>query len=947
MAAALFAAAGASPPTATDISATPELMGYHLLADVYHDFPQFRTAGVPYYNIGKEDAANPYDDKTKEDQVVNYFLNTNVGISTGLASRKVGQLVFTIPEKTASFTDWKAPLLYDGGNNSMGIVQDAGHFITPQLGCKNVLTFGSILDPARKPITQAPIYFDPSQNSVDIPLNMFGFDRNAIQSLHIQDLTAGTVKAAFDLSSGIVDAIARQPPREGEPLKSKPINDTKIENSGYFTSINEVGTIETNLLTETGTTPIDPNEKVRYYIGKTLGDVTLVASAMSNFGTTPNPYYGIAQPGYTANGTWKDWTSKVPTEAPTILALKTGDRLNWLRAILFNVPAIYETGGKVRTYKYFPGIASEANIRTAILRDFDSVIPNVTERYTKLANSLTDLRNKLVPQNRDNPTNFAPGGQKTIRKTTVLNEARTLLDQIIGRLVGGTGLPETGTVWPFTQSLDISLRNAFDRIQKGESINGGSGSDIETRFLNRIPEGSSLLPTLVNWLTTRRTQADGITENATLRKFYDETLEIANMCSPQSTEIEITKKNGDKYLSSKIVVVNVPNYIRDSSSSSSSSSNFELGGGAKRKGGQPAKASSMMEGDEEEDETVEEIVGKEVKQDTRFPKSFNTGILPSEPFEAEDTTARTKPKPQPVILENIVGFDDYFYLNDFANYVNQYLGATTIEEILQDVYDIYNYQNTNRILDDTLCEKLVSDFVDFCKNKQIEYQCVSVERNVSYSTPAVVLFNAYTCKVNAENASSFASFVDDSMPEGVSSAASSSNALPTAPKKTTETEASEDFRRYEKAFLRQTGKPSLSVVPGTPPRNVLKTLPQGASPATARGVKKRALEETSETTVKRSYSAPPGSSQSQMSVVDEEQSNLFSKIGNVISFGKGRRHTFRRKRPTSKKHVESTGTRSSGNARLRKQPRTRTTYRVRKHTGKSKTRRQRHNLDRV
>jgi hypothetical protein len=54
-----------------------------------------------------------------------------------------------------------------------------------------------------------------------------------------------------------------------------------------------------------------------------------------------------------------------------------------------------------------------------------------------------------------------------------------------------------------------------------------------------------------------------------------------------------------------------------------------------------------------------------------------------------------------------------------------------------------------------------------------------------------------------------------------------------------------------------------------------------------------------------------------------------------------RRHTYR------KKHVQTSSTRTRSNERLRKRTRARTTYRVRKHPGKSKTRRQRNNLDRV
>lgn len=971
----------------TNILADENLMGYHLLADVIHDFPQFHTAGVPYYNIGSNNAAAGYSGRIKEDEVLTYFSNApgNSYISQ-FGARQLGELKFTIPEKTASFTDWTPPRLFQGENINVGMIQDAGHFITPQLGCKNVLTFGSILDPARKPISPDtnPIWFEPTTNAVDIPLNMFGFDPNVIQTLHIENLRgAGLVNAVFRLPSGQVDAIERQPLEEGKPLKSKPINNTKPDQSGYFTSIGEVGNIEENLLTATGTTTIDPNEKVRYYIGKTLGDVTLVASAMPSFGGVPNPYYGAS-----ATTGWKSWlgTTDISGAPPTILALKTGDRLNWLRAVLFNVPAILETGARVRTYKYFPGTPTLGTIRQAILNDFDNIETKVTERYTKLVNSLTDLRNKLVEENTVNPTNFAPGGQATIRKKTVLPQARALLDQIIGRLVGGNPLPATETDWPFTQSMDISLRNAFDRIYKGTVIDGNSGSDIEERFLTRN-NGALLLPTLVNWLRTRRNQ---ITEarypntndgNAELRDFYQRTLEIANMCSPQSTSIFLTKGT-ETYLSSKIVVVNIPRNLPASSSSSSSISSNAAGGPMSITNGGKSRKKRKQKGgvnwgDDEEPENTTQITTsiEAIRQTVGEVVGVYNG-----------TTIFARFNPSSAASTSMIDLKDYVYINDFWEYVNR-VGGRPLQkqEILQYVNEIYIYRNTDRFLDYIFLNSIVREFEDFCDGNDVTCD-KTTQVTANTSTRPIVLFNAYTQYVNAQNASSFATISEDT-PQP--------------------TQASQDFEAYEEAFLNTIGltrRPpptsSFSAVPASstniiglsvhtdgegsttpmyqsttassfssPSSSYIYTQSRSATPVSSQESSKEGRRSRSQSRERESRKGERGEESTSIQEYKpgkDPRENLRNTIGQQLQFegvGKatkghlgpadkpwwvgGRRHTFRRKRPTSKKNVESTGSSSTRNARLRKQPRTRTTYRVRKHTGKSKTRRQRNKLDRV
>lgn len=191
------------------MAADPHIRGYYLSADVAHDFGPGVLNSTPY-NYGGPNANTrlPKTPKIEEDAAVEFIevdaknRDETEFIENGSA-RRSKRIIFTIPTKTATFSASSVPTLFEGGNNAIGIIQDAGSFITGYLGAKNVITFGSILDPAGKPISQsdAPIWYRPPDGAMaQIPLGPFGFDTTKIQGINVLGMTAGLVSSTFTLS---------------------------------------------------------------------------------------------------------------------------------------------------------------------------------------------------------------------------------------------------------------------------------------------------------------------------------------------------------------------------------------------------------------------------------------------------------------------------------------------------------------------------------------------------------------------------------------------------------------------------------------------------------------------------------------------------------------------------------------------------------------------------
>jgi hypothetical protein len=476
-----------------------DIMGYHLRADVRHDFGSAITPTE--YAFGPPEYAT-------ENEVLEFFLNTDAGYAyvrdEGDARRR-SQATFTVPEETSAFSEWKPPVLYETGNDQIGMIQDAGEFITLQLGAKNVITFGSILDPAPKPNgpNRQPIWFDPEAAvGVDIALNTYGFRPDRILALRVQGLNAGGVMAGYVLPDGTLkDAILM---RDQDPAQRKPINDTKIETAGFFTSIAKASNIEEQMRDWGKLSPVDAETFVQrngvyFFIGKTLGDVSLVASAL------PGPFQGIGGP----PAQWKWWAGALrdapPLAPPSVLMLKTGDRLNWVRAILMGVGAIYEdqatNARKTKQYKFFPGAVSDEQLRAALTEGFNTLRQQVIARYDALANELNDLLTRDRVSTVPNATAFA-------------QESTEMLRTPAGRQLGAILIKDIA---------DTKLPLLRDRV--------------------------------AGWVTTAAGAAPN--ELSALRSHYQATHARAMACTPPGS-LFIKKGDAAVCLSSKVIVANVP-----------------------------------------------------------------------------------------------------------------------------------------------------------------------------------------------------------------------------------------------------------------------------------------------------------------------------------------------------------------------------------------------------
>ena len=114
------------------MAADPHIRGYYLSADVAHDFgPELLQKSS--YNHGGPTANTklPGTPKIDEDATVEFIEETAKNkngtefIDNGSA-RRSKRIIFTIPTKTAAYSASSVPTLFEGGNNPIGIIQDAG-----------------------------------------------------------------------------------------------------------------------------------------------------------------------------------------------------------------------------------------------------------------------------------------------------------------------------------------------------------------------------------------------------------------------------------------------------------------------------------------------------------------------------------------------------------------------------------------------------------------------------------------------------------------------------------------------------------------------------------------------------------------------------------------------------------------------------------------------------
>lgn len=396
-------AAAAGPPNDGDLDLAD--WGRHLRADYRHDGLNPATP----YNIGGVGATYPIGGATSaEDAFMKYALNLPyIQINSTFKARLAGRVEFTLAEKTATY-DGTAPQLFDGGNEVVGVVMDAGKYVTDYLGSQNTISFGMCIDPAGSSIrpSDRPVYYDPREKRVYIQLAQFGFDPAVIQGIWIIDSGGSSlVRSMWVMGNGeVFDPVLRRlvgriagaahelasiARIDVSQLGGKPINQTEPDVAGFYTSIANA--------TDVGGARAD-----YYKIGKTLGDTMIIASAMPQFKlhiggqvfTTPNPYYGAGKGigrGFAQTDVWKNHFNQnndYPHDgAPASLMVKTGDQLNAVRAIFKGVPVILERqskGGKPKFFEFYPGEPSSEQVITAIRTGYERLIIECTRRFDVL-----------------------------------------------------------------------------------------------------------------------------------------------------------------------------------------------------------------------------------------------------------------------------------------------------------------------------------------------------------------------------------------------------------------------------------------------------------------------------------------------------------------------------------------------------------------------------------
>lgn len=749
------------------------IFGQHLFADIIHDFPKFTE---PFYNIGGNLRRDP------RERGVDYSENATSERLIGLASanptfkaRIDQKIIFTVPKKTSTFQKAEPPLLFPTGNQNVGIVQDAGEYITEFLGAKNVITFGSILDPASKPIGQDKnaIWYDVGPATfVEIPLAEFGFDRAYIESITVGGLRGGgIVSAIFKIGGAQIDAI-KMAPFNAASSGVKPINNTKVEVSGYFTSIEGAN------LRASAKTPAP--DLVRFNIGKTLGDVMLVASIMPSFaGGTPNSFLA-------AGGTWKTFNTDSPTEGPSMLVLKTGDILNHTRAVLKNVPSILErqvsAGRVVKQYEFVPSIADEATIFQSFVASYNKLIADSETAYGILVTSLQQcIEGGLL---KVGYSNFSGTGD-VIRSVEGRSRAAVLIAEIVRglnilrRRVSNYYTTRRDTVLALGSAKNIEIRDSYENdvayfkflVPPTLEVFDTRKNVMKTKIIVTqvprsfsptgaaipFPSRSSIEINMWNTFSTLDNPAsanDGATLVSQILATTDLGKKFFSRIPPEPVEApaqvvipaEAISAESNIEIEAKVnkIVEDVQKPIPDANLQSIEKIVGPLGAVEVNNLGD-ADPINIIDGERE-------VVGGGIPRRLRLDKDFNQELQTF--WTSLDSSTSSIPET----------------MNEFMRYLKRYPYFARKSVLIAFNYVIevcelgYSSPHFSTVLDVELLESLTSDVQSIRSKFSIDPAPKSWGDTSASTRGAVLLFNAYTCHVNCENAKYFQS-ADDSLVE--------------------------------------------------------------------------------------------------------------------------------------------------------------------------------------
>ena len=364
------------PPTEEPVvpEASPqqrkEDLQYHLKADVAHDHgTQVFKSFEKVVELFPDARPMSLDEAFARDYFVkggsrlkiegrNIRYSSRVGFITAKKTDMFDEIVL------ANFKPFK-----DVENNEVGVLQDAGVQLYEFMKAQNIITYGSILDQASKPMKKNDaLYFQPDQNVITINPADYGFS-DKVKSVTISEFNGKTKKCKCDFTMVGSD---------GKIIPRGPVDVTLNKRSGDFMSNEDVKKILTS--------STDEDAKFGAIIGKALGDTLLVASIEKE----RNPFYPVGK-NLMKVGTGTDSPIKIKR-----IILNTGDQLNHTRAFIRGVHSMYSSHNAksgMRTYEYLPGPPEDTTNYVKdqynyTLEQFKKIITTMYTNYTGLLEHL-------------------------------------------------------------------------------------------------------------------------------------------------------------------------------------------------------------------------------------------------------------------------------------------------------------------------------------------------------------------------------------------------------------------------------------------------------------------------------------------------------------------------------------------------------------------------------
>ena len=353
-----------APAPINDIVDVPAWQ-WHIKADIAHDggaailgYTSMNLAAVYGGQNTKTVPRAPWDMLPLDEDVVRDKL-----LASDLYKDRAGRpsVHFLLRPATDQFTDvaGKSIVFDPFPKQAIAVYHDAGlpmHTRIP--GARNGRSYGQAIDPAPKPVDDGD-FVDKVVGSFAIPGCTFGFNPVVVGDIVIADFNGirvkvgiyikiGAEKQLYNAATGtIVGSVAE--------LTYKQIN----KPTGLFAGNGANGRM-------TGS----PND-IPYFIGKAICDAIQVAALMPKL--------------------WKQNGEVIPniwTVGQILRILNTGDRLEYVRAVLLGVSCIYlgpkDAETKARTGVFTPGsdaVKSDGQLRKEYNKKLQSILPKVLARW--------------------------------------------------------------------------------------------------------------------------------------------------------------------------------------------------------------------------------------------------------------------------------------------------------------------------------------------------------------------------------------------------------------------------------------------------------------------------------------------------------------------------------------------------------------------------------------